>query len=92
MSRPWSITPSASQDIAAIADYLATQSGLTAAETFLTEINAILRRIAQFPQIGRKRDELYPNLRSLPYRQCLVSIGFWTTRLRCSEWPVATKT
>lgn len=54
-----------------MADYLATQGGLAAAETFLTEIDAILRRIAQFPQIGRKRDELYPNLRSLPYRQYL---------------------
>lgn len=72
MNRPCRITPRASQDIEAIADYLAIQSGLTAAEAFLAEIDAILRRIAQFPQIGRKRDELYPNLRSLPCRQYLV--------------------
>ncbi len=52
MNRPCRITPRASQDIEAIADYLATQSGFAAAETFLIEIDAILRRIAQFPQIG----------------------------------------
>lgn len=72
MNRPCRITPRASQDIEAIADYLATQGGLASAEIFLTEIDAILRRIAQFPHIGRKRDELYPNLRSLPHRQYLV--------------------
>ncbi|MGF1458720.1 MAG: type II toxin-antitoxin system RelE/ParE family toxin [Leptolyngbyaceae cyanobacterium] len=33
---------------------------------------SVLQQIAQFPQIGRKRDELYPNLRSLPYKQYLV--------------------
>ncbi len=38
----------------------------------MTEVDAILRRIAQFPQIGRQRDEVYPDLRSLPYKRYLI--------------------
>ncbi|MBE9137770.1 type II toxin-antitoxin system RelE/ParE family toxin [Nodosilinea sp. LEGE 07088] len=72
MSRVCRITPRASQDIEAIADYLATQSSLASAETFLTEVERVLQRIGQFPNIGRQRDELYPNLRSFPHRQYLI--------------------
>ncbi|MGG6239010.1 type II toxin-antitoxin system RelE/ParE family toxin [Nodosilinea sp. AN01ver1] len=72
MSRVCRITPQASQDIEAIADYLANQTNLASAETFLTEVDRVLQRIGQFPYIGRQRDELYPNLRSLPYRQYLI--------------------
>lgn len=66
------ITPRASRDIEAIADYLATQGDLTHAEQFLKGIDSTLQRIAQFPQIGRKRDELYPGSRSLSYKQFLI--------------------
>lgn len=62
MSRICRITPRASQDIEAIADYLATQSSLASAEALLSSIDSTLQQIAKFPQIGRKRDELYPNL------------------------------
>lgn len=72
MSRSCRITPCASQDIEAIADYLADQSSLTSAEQFLSSIDSTLQRIAQFPQIGRKRDELYPGSRSLPHKQYLI--------------------
>jgi toxin ParE1/3/4 len=72
MNRNCRITPRASQDIEAIADYLATHSSLASAESFLRGIDATLKRVAQFPQIGRKRDELYPGLRSLPYQQYLI--------------------
>ncbi|MEM6432367.1 MAG: type II toxin-antitoxin system RelE/ParE family toxin [Cyanobacteria bacterium P01_D01_bin.115] len=72
MNRICRITPRASQDIEAIADYLATKSNLASAESFLSGLDATLKRIAQFPQIGRKRDELYPGLRSLPYKQYLI--------------------
>ncbi|OLP16965.1 hypothetical protein BST81_18450 [Leptolyngbya sp. 'hensonii'] len=65
MSRVCRITLLASRDIEAIADYLATQSGLDRAERFLTGIDSTLQRIAQFPQIGRKRDELYPVTQSV---------------------------
>ena len=72
MSRTCRITLRASQDIEAIADYLATQGGLNSADDFINNIDAILQRIVKFPQIGRKRDELYPNLRSLSYKHYLV--------------------
>jgi len=69
MSRVCLITPRASQDIEAIADYLAQKNGLASAEGFLRDIDATLNRIVKFPEIGRKRDELYPNLRSLSYKK-----------------------
>ncbi len=72
MSRVCRVTPRASRDIEAIADYLATRSSLSRSEQFLNGIDSTLQRIAQFPQIGRKRDELYPGLRSLPYEQYLI--------------------
>lgn len=72
MSRACRITPRASHDIEANADYLAAQSILTSAERFLSGIDSTLQRIAQFPQIGRRRDELYPGSRSLPYEQYLI--------------------
>lgn len=56
MSRICRITPLASKDIEAIADYLATQSNLMAAENFLNTLNSTLKRLAQFPELGRKRD------------------------------------
>ncbi|MCY7390048.1 MAG: type II toxin-antitoxin system RelE/ParE family toxin [Leptolyngbyaceae cyanobacterium CAN_BIN12] len=72
MSRVCRITPLASQDIEAIADYLATQVSLVNAERFLSGIDSTLKRIAQFPQMGRKQDKLYPGSRSLPYKQYLI--------------------
>ncbi|NER00109.1 MAG: type II toxin-antitoxin system RelE/ParE family toxin [Cyanothece sp. SIO2G6] len=69
MRRICRITPRASQDIEAIADYLAQKNGLASAEDFLSDIDAMLNRIAKFPEIGRKQDELYPNLRSLLYKK-----------------------
>ena len=72
MSRLCRITPLASQDIEAIADYLAAQSGLGSAENFLGGINATLKRIVKFPELGRKRDELYSDLRSFPYKSYLI--------------------
>jgi len=50
----------------------AAQSRLTSAEHFLSGIDLTLQQIAQFPQISRKRDELYPGSRSLPYEQYLI--------------------
>ncbi|MDA0867236.1 MAG: type II toxin-antitoxin system RelE/ParE family toxin [Cyanobacteria bacterium] len=58
MSLVCRITPRASQDIESIADYLATQNSLASAELFLSGIDSVFKRIAQFSQIGRKRDEL----------------------------------
>lgn len=48
MSRVCRITPRASRDIEAIADYLATQGDLTHAEQFLKGIDSTLQRILNF--------------------------------------------
>lgn len=72
MNRVCRITPRASRDIEAIADYFAAQSSLNRAERFLADIDLVLQRISQFPQIGRKRDELYPGSRSLSHEQYLI--------------------
>jgi toxin ParE1/3/4 len=66
------ITPQATQDLETIADYLATVSQMDRAEKFLSDIDTQFLYIAQFPRIGRSREELYPNLRSLPHKQYVI--------------------
>lgn len=58
MSRACRITLRASHDIEAIANYLAVNSSLSSADRFLNDIDKVFQRIAQFPEISRKRDEL----------------------------------
>ena len=52
MSRTCRITPRASRDIEAIADYLAAQSSLASAERFLNGIDSTFQRIAQFLKLA----------------------------------------
>ncbi|MEO0948916.1 MAG: type II toxin-antitoxin system RelE/ParE family toxin [Cyanobacteria bacterium J06641_5] len=59
------LTQTAVRDIEAIADYLTRQSGLERGEQFLDRIDATFARIAQFPKLGRQRDEILPGVRSL---------------------------
>ncbi len=47
-------------------DYLAEKGGLETAERFLEKINSKFQLLVKFPQIGRRRDELYPGLSSVP--------------------------
>jgi toxin ParE1/3/4 len=72
MSLSCRITPQATQDLEGIADYLAFSRNMEAAEKFLQDMDAKFTRIAQFPMIGRSREELYPNLRSLPFKQYVI--------------------
>ncbi len=72
MSLSCRITPQATQDLENIADYLALYRNMEAAEQFLQDMDVKFIRIAQFPMIGRSREELYPNLRSLPYKQYVI--------------------
>jgi toxin ParE1/3/4 len=66
------VTPKATQDLEAIADYLATAGTMETSERFLIDIDRRFLYIAQFPKIGRSREELYPNLRSIPYKQYVI--------------------
>ncbi len=72
MSQVCRFTVPASRDIEGIVDYIAENSGFDAAERFLSQINAQCRRLAQFPKMGRRRDELVPSLRSFPFQIYLI--------------------
>ena len=53
-------------------DYLAEKVTLETAEHFLEKIDAKFKLLVKFPQIGRRRDELYPGLRSVPLEDYLI--------------------
>ncbi len=72
MTLQFRLTSPAIQDIEEIADYIARQSGLETAERFLNKLDAKFSRIAQFPNLGRQRDEILQGLRSLPVEQYLI--------------------
>ncbi len=66
------ISDPANQDLERIADYLGENYGLNRSERFISEITERMKYIAQFPYIGRSRDNLLPNSRSLSYLQYLI--------------------
>ncbi|WP_293337031.1 type II toxin-antitoxin system RelE/ParE family toxin [Microcoleus sp. CAWBG58] len=66
MTPKFRLTQPAIQDIEQIADYIASQSGLDKADYFLSKLDERFAKIAQFPNLGRQRDEILPGLRSLP--------------------------
>ncbi len=53
-------------------DYLAEKVNVETAEHFLEKIDAKFKLLVKFPQIGRRRDELYPGLRSISLEDYLV--------------------
>jgi toxin ParE1/3/4 len=72
MSAQFRLTEPAIQDIEQIADYIVRQSGLAQADRFLNKIDAKFIKIAQFPNLGRQRDEILLGLRSLPMDNYLI--------------------
>ena len=66
------LTQPALQDIEGIADYIASQSGLEQGERFLSKLDAKLAKIAQFPKLGRLREEILPELRSVSMDSYLI--------------------
>jgi toxin ParE1/3/4 len=72
MNPQFRLTEPAVQDIKQIADYIAQQSGLDAADRFLSKLDAKFSTVAQFPNLGRKRDEILPNSRSLSLNNYLI--------------------
>lgn len=66
------ITPTASQDIENIMDDLANRVSFETAELFLNKLNDKFKLLIKFPQMGRRRDELYLGLRSLPLENYLI--------------------
>ena len=72
MSNFCRITPTASRDLESIMDYLAERVNDETAESFLRKMNAKFQLLIKFPQIGRRRDELYPGLRSIAVEDYLI--------------------
>ena len=72
MTPQFYLTQPAIQDIERIADYMAGQTGLEQAERFLSKLDAKFARITQFPNLGRPRDEILPELRSLSMESYLI--------------------
>jgi toxin ParE1/3/4 len=72
MTAQFRLTEPAIQDIEQIADYIASQSGLAQADRFLNKLDVKFAKIAQFPNMGRQRDEILPGLRSLPMDNYLI--------------------
>jgi len=66
------LTEPAMRDIEQIADYIARESGLAQADRFLTRLDAKFSKIAQFPNLGRQRDEVLPRSRSFPMDRYLI--------------------
>jgi toxin ParE1/3/4 len=72
MSNICRFTVPASRDIENIIDYVADNSGLDAADRLLNKINQKCITLANFPSMGRRRDELLPWLRSFPVDDYLI--------------------
>jgi toxin ParE1/3/4 len=73
MSQICRFTPTASRDIERIIDYTADINSYDAADRLLNSINEKCRRLANFPNMGRSRDELAPSLKSFPVDSYLIS-------------------
>ncbi|QKQ75324.1 type II toxin-antitoxin system RelE/ParE family toxin [Nostoc sp. TCL240-02] len=72
MSNICRFTILASRDIETIIDYIADNSSFDAADRLLAKINNKCERLANFSGMGRRRDELAPNMRSFPVDDYLI--------------------
>lgn len=72
MTRQFRLTEPAIRDIEQIADYIAKQAGLAQSELFLSKLDAKFAKIAQFPNLGRQRNEILPGIRSLSIDNYLI--------------------
>ena len=61
------VRPKARIDLAEIWDFIACESDIQA-DTFIDRMTDKLRLLARQPELGRKRDDLMPSLRSFPVR------------------------
>jgi toxin ParE1/3/4 len=72
VSRIYTITTAASQDIDGILSRLAAIGSLTTADQFLNTLNRKLKHLAAFPMIGIARPEWGPQHRSIPIERYVI--------------------
>jgi toxin ParE1/3/4 len=65
------ITPAAEADLSEVWQYVS-KGGEAGADAFLDKILQQCRRLAQFPHMGRARENLAPNLRSFPVKKFVI--------------------
>ncbi len=66
MEERYQLTDRADTDLLEISLYLARQGSIETAERFIDAINEQFVRLADYPGMGRAREELAPGLRSIP--------------------------
>ena len=63
----YSLSPSSRRDLVAAALYAAKNAGTTnAGDRVIRRLAAVMEKLADFPTLGRAREELRPRLRSFP--------------------------
>ena len=67
----YTLSATAKRDLREIKNYMAEYS-LDAASRFLDAFEEKCSRLANFPEMGRSREELAPNLRSLPVDKYVI--------------------
>lgn len=72
MTPQFRLTEPAIKDIEQIVNYIAKETGLLQSERFLSKLDGKFAKIAQFPNLGRLREEILPGLRSLPIDSYLI--------------------
>jgi toxin ParE1/3/4 len=72
MTERFRLTKPAIQDIEEIANYIAQQSGLEQSEVFLIKLESKFSKIVTFPLLGRKRNEILMNIRTIPLDNYLI--------------------
>lgn len=72
MNPQFRLTEPAVKDIEQIVNYIAKKAGLLQSERFLTKLDGKFAKIVQFPNLGRRRDEILVGLRSLPIDDYLI--------------------
>jgi toxin ParE1/3/4 len=72
MTRVCFFTPTASRELENILDYVARWGSLDASEKLLRRINSTCQKIANFPGMGRSREEFPPGVRCFPIQDYLI--------------------
>ena len=94
----FTFTPTAEADYREIRAFLTAEAGPETAERILGEIDDVCQRAADFPNIGKARPEVDPDLRSIPHDEYVIfyfprsfgatiarSITRRAIRIRCSK-------
>jgi len=68
----YAFTPEALEDLDNIVLYTLTKWGKSQAKNYVDNLNLLASRLAETPQLGRPRNELYDVLYSFPYASHII--------------------